>query len=433
MIEAARRAGAPGRAARRRDDGRGRRRHHDDARRAAHRHARARGAGRVRGGADAGRHRDRRVRERAGRGARVRADRRRLRARRGRLRAPCSTPSEPPTRSPSAWRRSCCWSIRAPTSSRTSRSGCWRRSTCPSRWPHHEAFASEVELRTPVCRTAAEAARLQLDAAARRRARGPGRDADGGRACTRRRSGATCELTDKERYRTLDQTMRGLIRRTPECALHVHVGAPDPEAAIRHAERAARPPSAAPGAGAQQPVLVRRGLRPCERAVLDRARLPAPRRAPLLLADWDEYAETVQATGAAGDFDDYTFIWWDVRAHPRLGTVEVREMDVQPSLEDAAALAALVQALAARALESPPRRGHRPPRRSAESSFRASRDGLDATILHDGALRPLREVARATVASVARPRARARLGRRARGHRAHPARGRRRRAPARGR
>ena len=27
--------------------------------------------------------------------------------------------------------------------------------------------------------------------------------------------------------------MRGLIRRTPECALHVHVGMPDPEAAIR--------------------------------------------------------------------------------------------------------------------------------------------------------------------------------------------------------
>ena len=104
--------------------------------------------------------------------------------------------------------------------------------------------------------------------------------------------------------------------------------------------------------------------------------------------------------GAAGDFDDYTFIWWDVRAHPRFGTVEVREMDVQPSLDDAAALAALVQALAAQALESEPPAEH-PAEAIAESSFRASRDGLDATILHDGALRPLRDVARATVGSVA--------------------------------
>ena len=26
--------------------------------------------------------------------------------------------------------------------------------------------------------------------------------------------------------------MQGLIKRTPECALHVHVGVPDPEAAV---------------------------------------------------------------------------------------------------------------------------------------------------------------------------------------------------------
>jgi carboxylate-amine ligase len=125
-----------------------------------------------------------------------------------------------------------------------------------------------------------------------------------------------------------------------------------------------------------------------------------PRRGvPRFFHDWAEYAETVEATGAAGDFDDYTFIWWDVRAHPRLGTVEVREMDVQPSLEDAAALAALVQALAAQALES--ESAAVPAEAIGESSFRASRDGIDATILHDGALRPLREVARATAESVA--------------------------------
>ena len=62
-----------------------------------------------------------------------------------------------------------------------------------------------------------------------------------------------------------------------------------------------------------------------------------------------------------------------------------------------------MQALAARALER-----SRPPRERphaeaiAESSFRASRDGIDATILHEGWLRPLRDVARATVELVRR-------------------------------
>ena len=82
-------------------------------------------------------------------------------------------------------------------------------------------------------------------------------------------------------------------------------------------------------------------------------------------------------------------------------------MDVQSSLEDAAALAALVQALAAQALESAARRGL-PAEAIAESSFRASRDGIDATILHDGALRPAARGRARDGRGGRRPRARAR-------------------------
>ena len=90
-----------------------------------------------------------------------------------------------------------------------------------------------------------------------------------------------------------------------------------------------------------------------------------------------------------------------MRAHPRLGTVEVREIDVQSSLDDAAALAALVHALARAGARVAAGRAALPAEAIAESSFRASRDGLEATILHDGALRPVREVARAVVEQVA--------------------------------
>jgi len=94
----------------------------------------------------------------------------------------------------------------------------------------HEAFASEVELRTPVCRNAHDAANA-LDGA-RTAARAAGATLMGAGLHPVAEWGDV-RLTEKERYRTLEDTMRTLIRRTPECALHVHVGAPDPEGAIR--------------------------------------------------------------------------------------------------------------------------------------------------------------------------------------------------------
>jgi carboxylate-amine ligase len=49
-----------------------------------------------------------------------------------------------------------------------------------------------------------------------------------------------------------------------------------------------------------------------------------------------------------GAIEDYTYLWWDVRPHPNLGTVEVRVFDQQTTLEHTVALAALTIALAHR-------------------------------------------------------------------------------------
>ena len=48
----------------------------------------------------------------------------------------------------------------------------------------------------------------------------------------------------------------------------------------------------------------------------------------------------------AGAVPDYTYLWWDVRPHPNLGTVELRSCDAQTRLEHTIALTALVQAMA---------------------------------------------------------------------------------------
>jgi carboxylate-amine ligase len=118
---------------------------------------------------------------------------------------------------------------------------------------------------------------------------------------------------------------------------------------------------------------------------------------PPAFASWDEYEETVARVLDAGQVPDYTFLWWDVRPHPKLGTVETRVMDAQSSLRDVAALSALVHGLAIHAAEDG---APEPTAREAlaESAFRATRDGVQASIWSDGRLRPLAELAADAVA-----------------------------------
>jgi glutamate---cysteine ligase / carboxylate-amine ligase len=118
---------------------------------------------------------------------------------------------------------------------------------------------------------------------------------------------------------------------------------------------------------------------------------------PRAFANWDDYCEAVAVWLAAGALPDYTYLWWDIRPHPKLGTVEVRAMDAQSRLRSVAGLAELVHALAAACAD-----GHgrvEPAEALTESSFRAGRDGLDAGIWWAGRMRPLREVAAETLAT----------------------------------
>ena len=265
-----------------------------------------------------------------------------------------------------------------------------RGSTCRRALAGHELFAAELELRSPPSRTAEEA--VEALRARARRGRRRGRDADGRRAAPRRARSAT--------------------RRTPTCRATSGVGAEHARPAAPHArvraararrharpgdrdprrQRPAHPPAAARRAGRQLAVLARRRLRPRQRPRRARARLSRPRR-PARLPRLRRLRARARATLRAAGIDDPRTLWWDVRPHPRLGTVEVREMDAQTELRDVLPLAALVHCLARHEAE---RGSPVLPRDALDwSSFRAARDGLDAEILdEDGRVRPLREVAR---------------------------------------
>ena len=156
---------------------------------------------------------------------------------------------------------------------------------------HPEAYAALVELVSRSARTRARPWRPSATCAASCTRRARWRSA---RAYTRtEHSGTSCTIPS-ERYRLIGEEMRGLLARTPTCALHVHVGMPDAEAAIRafNGLRAHLPLLQA--LAANSPFWYGRdsGLASA-RAHVFRA-LP-PSEIPPEFASFDEYAERVEA------------------------------------------------------------------------------------------------------------------------------------------
>jgi carboxylate-amine ligase len=66
---------------------------------------------------------------------------------------------------------------------------------------------------------------------------------------------------------------------------------------------------------------------------------------PPRFRSYADYAEVVGQLERTGCIADYTHIWWDIRLHPRLGTIEIRICDGVTQLEDVIAITALCQAL----------------------------------------------------------------------------------------
>jgi carboxylate-amine ligase len=205
-------------------------------------------------------------------------------------------------------------------------------------------------------------------------------------------------LVAKPRYEVVQKDLGSLLR-TPPCGLHVHVGMPDPETAVRltNAFRLYLPVLQALSANSPFQEGLDSGHASARTMVVGSyPRFQVPRE----FRDYEDFLEVADQLSRAAGVDDYTYIWWDVRPHPRLGTVEVRAVDVQTDVATSAAIAALIQAIAAKEIEQPTAPGlHR--EALEESYFQAASHGLEAEILLDEAApRPAREVARRMLDSV---------------------------------
>jgi carboxylate-amine ligase len=173
----------------------------------------------------------------------------------------------------------------------------------------------------------------------------------------------------------------------------VHVGVPDPEDAIRLLNGFREVVPVLVALSANSPFSGGRDSGfASARTVIFQAfpRTGTARR----FAGYGDYVEAVDALIASGALPDPSFLWWDVRLQPALGTVEVRAMDAQSSVGDTAPLVALVQSVAMLVLEGEPPDAATAPEVLAENRFLAARDGLHARLINRATrkLEPVQEL-----------------------------------------
>jgi len=150
--------------------------------------------------------------------------------------------------------------------------------------------------------------------------------------------------TDRDRYNALARDLGGVGRRMLICGMHMHVGIPDNEMRVDMMGQLSYflPHLLALSASSPYWQGEDTGLASYRLTVFDNL----PRTGlPPFFASLTEYERTTGALIALGLIEDTTKIWWDLRPSHRFPTLETRICDVCPRLEDAIALAALVQCL----------------------------------------------------------------------------------------
>jgi carboxylate-amine ligase len=250
-----------------------------------------------------------------------------------------------------------------------------------------ELHACQVELISPVCRTAAQATTALRRMRAALLATGTGLLGAGTHPSAPEGS---AEITDKDRYERIRELLGDAVL-TPVSGLHVHVGMADARAAIRAYNGLREHLPLLQALSANSPFRHGRdtGLASAREVTLG----GWPRSGvPRALESFEDFRALATLMTRAAQVPDYTWFWWKLRPHPRLGTVEIRSLDAQARLEDTSALAALVHCLAHHhAACDVPRPA--PPEVIEEGLFRAARFGARAELPDArGELRPLSEV-----------------------------------------
>ena len=194
------------------------------------------------------------------------------------------------------------------------------------------------------------------------------------------------QVTEKERYKMLEEEMQDVIRELLIFGLHVHVNIPDVERRVEVMNEARYFAPHLLALSTSSPFWLSRntGLKSYRSIIWQRF----PRTGiPPDFASADDHDNYVDLLVKTGSIDNGKKIWWDLRAHPNFSTLEWRICDMTTRVEETICLAGLMQAICAKLLKLRAnnlgfRKYH--PNLIAENKWRALRWGIDGKLIDFG-------------------------------------------------
>jgi carboxylate-amine ligase len=206
------------------------------------------------------------------------------------------------------------------------------------------------------------------------------------------------ELNQSRRYEYVIREYGQVAARQLVGALQVHVSVPGAERALAvyNAARAYLPWLAALAANAPFYEGRDTGLASVRAKI---GELLPRQGVPPAFESWEAYAGALAWGATTGAFPDSSSWWYELRLHPRFGTLELRVPDGQSTVGHAAAIAAVAQALLAwlaQRHDGGDLGAPAPAWRIEQNRWWACRDGVDGDIadLDTGTVRPTRECLR---------------------------------------
>ena len=186
-------------------------------------------------------------------------------------------------------------------------------------------------------------------------------------------------VVSEERYLKMLRHIGRAARRQGVNGIHVHVGVESAERCHERLEAVLPwlPVVLALSANSPFESGVDTGMLSVRAGIL--AELPRG-GAPPRFATYGDWEAWVERLAALGVLEDETRIWWDVRPHPRLGTLEIRVADQPTELARTALLVRLVRRLVEWAPSREADAGSRGD--YLQNRWAAARFGLEAELVH---------------------------------------------------
>jgi carboxylate-amine ligase len=240
-----------------------------------------------------------------------------------------------------------------------------------------ELHASVVELNTGVCETVEEAIETL------RVVRTAAHEIAGAHGLRIAAAGAhplapleSLPVMPEPRYLEMLQQVGYPARRQGVNGLHVHVGIESADRCYERLESVLGWLPVVLAVSANSPYVdgVANGMLSNRVGVLSELPRAGPPPAFDSYADWEAWVERLVAIGVMAD---YTRIWWDIRPHPMLGTLEIRVADQPTSLARTELLVRMLRDLVEHAPTQRTPRGD-----YAQNRVAAASRGLDADLIH---------------------------------------------------